>query len=477
MLARMLLAALLLAGALYPVGASAADKRIPAHDDVWLMKRVGAPQVSPDGRWIVVSVVEPSYEHEMQLSDLWLIDTRGRNASRRLTSTRRPESGVTWSPDGRRILFSAQREGDDVAQIYSLDLASGGEAQRVTNASGGARNPTVSPDGTQLAYVTLMYPDAKDDAENKVRMQARRDRKANVRVFDGFPIRNWDRWLDERRVRILVQPLDGDGMASGAPRDLLAGTRLFASPGFSGRQTDTGEELEIEFTPDSKALVFAASTNRNQAAHAFVDAQLFVVDLSGGEPRALTSGSASWSKPRFTPDGRTLLALHEQVGPKVYNATRLAAIAWPRAGGFEIISGDLDRSVEGFAISPDSRQVYFTAEDAGREKIYSVRVGGGRVQPLLDVDEGSFTDIAMPEQPAAKPVLYGRWDSAQSPSELVAILPGTGKTARVTQFNATRAAALDLPAIEDFWFTSSRGKRIHSFLVRPPGFDPAKKYP
>src|SRR5688572_29039184 len=128
----------LMAGAQLPV-AAAATKKIPAHEDIWLMKRIGPPQVSPDGRWIVVPVIEPSYDDNSQLSDLWLIDTSARNSSRRLTSTRRPENGVIWSPDSRRIVFSAQRDGDDVPQLYSLDLATGGEAQRLTNLSGGAR--------------------------------------------------------------------------------------------------------------------------------------------------------------------------------------------------------------------------------------------------------------------------------------------------------------------------------------------------
>ena len=128
------------------------------------MKRVGAPQVSPDGRWLVVSVIEPAYDDNAQLSDLWLIDTAARHSSRRLTSTRRPENGVAWSPDSRRIAFSAQRDNDDVAQIYSLDLAAGGEAQRLTNLSGGARAPVFSHDGRHLAFVSLMYPQARDDA-------------------------------------------------------------------------------------------------------------------------------------------------------------------------------------------------------------------------------------------------------------------------------------------------------------------------
>src|SRR5215510_11075270 len=133
--------------------AYAADQRIPNHEDIWLMKRVGPPQASPDGRWIVVSVVEPSYDDNAQLSDLWLIDTTARNSSRRLTSTRRPETGVVWSPDSRRIAFSAQRDNDDTQQIYMLDLAAGGEAQRITNLSGGARVPAFSHDGRQIAFV------------------------------------------------------------------------------------------------------------------------------------------------------------------------------------------------------------------------------------------------------------------------------------------------------------------------------------
>jgi hypothetical protein len=97
-----------------------------------------------------------------------------------------------------------------------------------------------------------------------------------VRIFDGFPIRSWDHWLDERQVRIFVQELGENGLATASPRDLLAGTALAASAGFAGRQTDTGEVLEFDFTPDDEALVFAATTNRNAAAYAFTDAQLFL---------------------------------------------------------------------------------------------------------------------------------------------------------------------------------------------------------
>jgi len=258
------LAVLLFAGIDVP-GVAAATRQIPTHEDIWLMKRIGPPQVSPDGRWIVVQVAEPAYDENSQLSDLWLVDTSARNFTRRLTSTRRPETGVIWSPDSRRIVFSAQRDTDDVPQLYSLDLAAGGEAQRLTSLSGGARAPVFSHDGRQIAFVALMYPHAADEEANKAQLAAHRARKSSARIYDGFPIRNWDHWIDERQVRIFVLALDDDGQPSGAPRDLLAGTKLAAKPGFAGRQTASHSAFVSR--PSSSWTTTCSSTLRPAPPH------------------------------------------------------------------------------------------------------------------------------------------------------------------------------------------------------------------
>ena len=135
-------------------GASLADEgpRPVTHDDVWLMKRLSTPVVSPDGRHAIVAVTEPSYEEDGTISDLWLVDVSGRNGPRRLTATAEAESGVNWSPDGGRIAFSTKRGSDEVNQIYVLDMAGPGEAQRITDLSTGAATPKWSPDGTRIAF-------------------------------------------------------------------------------------------------------------------------------------------------------------------------------------------------------------------------------------------------------------------------------------------------------------------------------------
>jgi dipeptidyl aminopeptidase/acylaminoacyl peptidase len=463
--------------ALSPATAAAEPRRIPTHEDVWLMKRVGAPQVSPDGHWVIVSVTEPSYDDNGTLADLWLIDATAQQPTRRITSTRRAETGVVWSPDSSRIAFSTQRDGDEVPQIYTLDFARGGEARRLTQLPGGARGPVFSHDGRHLAFVSVTYPGSRDEASKEPESPVPHPGKANVRIYEGFPIRNWDRWLDDRQARIFVLPLDEDGGAIGEPRDLLEGTKLAASPGFAGRLTDTGEEIEIEFTPDNASLVFAASTNRHQAAFAFTDSQLFVTNLAGGEPRQITKGSDRWAMPRFTPDGKKLIAVVErQDGKFVYNAARLAAMSWPGGAEPTLIPSDLDRSVDAFAISPDSRRIYFIAEDEGHTKLHAVRIAGGQVRTLFGVGRGSYSNIAIPAA-TENTMLFVNWESASNPSEVAIVAPRSGNAVVLSRFNQRRAAGLDLPPVEHFWFRSKRGKPIHSLLVRPPGFDPGRKYP
>src|SRR5215469_5395274 len=108
------------------------------HENVFLMKQVGAPVPSPDGKWVVFSVNEPAYDESKQVSDLWIVPADASAAPRRLTNTKAPEAGVAWSPDSRRIAFATRREGDETTQIYVLDIAGGGEAVRVTSLSTGA---------------------------------------------------------------------------------------------------------------------------------------------------------------------------------------------------------------------------------------------------------------------------------------------------------------------------------------------------
>jgi dipeptidyl aminopeptidase/acylaminoacyl peptidase len=453
---------------------SSAEKHAITHEDVWLMKRLGAPIVSPDGRRAIVSVTEPAYARKDQSSDLWLLTLDGSQPPRKLTQTKGSESGVAWSPDSQRIAFSAKRDGDTEEQIYVLDLVLGGEAARVTNAPLGARAPHFSPEGRRISYVSEVWPGAKDDADNRRLAKERTERKANVRIYEGFPIRHWDHWLDERRPHLFVQAIEPGAEA----RDLLAGTKLAALPGFMGRIEDDGLSLQSDWTPDGRGLVFAASADHDQAARAFTSQQLWYVPATGGEPLALTSGRDTWSDPRVSPDGRALYALHERETAHVYVNTHIARLPIVPGSVFTLGTGSdvtatLDKSVSSWGVTA-SDMLYYLAEDAGLEKLY-VAAPGQPARLSFQSTAGVYSGLSVATR-AAKPVLVARWESAVHPPEIVR-LDGDKGPIRLTDFNVARAERIDWAPVEHFWFKDPHGQNIHSLLVKPPGFDPTRKYP
>jgi len=444
------------------------------HEDVWLMKRVGAPALSPDGKWVVVSVVEPAYEADKQISDLWIVPADGSAPPRRLTSTKGPEGGVEFSPDSTRIAFSARREGDEAPQIYVLPL-NGGEAQRVTSLSTGAYAPKWRPDGKAILFQSAVYPGASDDAANQKIAAERKARKYKARVFELFPLQYWDRWLDDLRPHLFVQDLEPGSKA----RDLLAGTKLVKETGFDGPRGGMSGESDLQpvWAPDGQSIIFTATINGHVGAYAMGSTHLYQAPAAGGEPRPLTSGDDSYGRPTFRPDGKALYAVHSRRNEaKLYSLSRLAMLSWPGAGQPVLLTQKWDRAVDGFAFTPDSRTIYLTAEDRGLDRLFRMPVEGGEVQPALEMKEGGYSGLGIAPRTSTL-VFVATWGSMVHPPDVVVIDPAAGKHRLLTDFNAERIARIDWQAPRHFWFTAKNGKRIHSLLVLPAKFDPSQKYP
>ena len=448
--------------------ADAPARHAITHEDVWLMKRIGAPVPSPDGKWAVFPVTDPAYDSKEQWTDLWIKSLTDDSAPRRLTFSKGGESAVNWSPDSKRLIFVAKREGDDAGQIYGIDVAHGGEAQRLTTLTLGARSPKFSPDGKQILFISDIYPGNTDEEAVKKSAKERKDRKYTARAYESFPPRFFDKWLDDKKPRLFVM----DAQGNGKPRDLFAGTRLADLPGFGGSQGDEGQALDASWTPDGKHIVFAAATNRDEAARASSFTQIYQMPLSGGEPAQLTQDRASYKGLRFSPDGKNLLALTEAEEPgKVYDLTRVASFAWPMSSPQpRILTASLDRSISRIALPADGKRIFYTFEHAGLEKVYSMNYAGGEQREEPSLPTGSINALN-----AGGKALVGVWESSVNPPEVYAFHGAAPK--RLTSFNVGRAAGIDWEAPEHFWFKTPDGRNIHNMIVKPANFDPNKKYP
>jgi len=448
-----------------PLLAQDGELRPVTHEEVWLMKRLDSPVVSPDGRHAVVSVTEPSYEEDGDVSDLWLITVDGSAEPRRLTATPGGESGVAWKPDGSAIAFSAKRGTDEdaQAQIHVLPMDGPGEAVAITDLSTGASNPVWSPDGSMIAFESSVWPDAEGDEANKERTKAEEDDGINVSRYEIFPIRSWDSWISPKQTHLFVQSAEAGAEAT----NLLFGTELVSQPGYSGG-------LDAAWTPDGDALVFTATDHLDEAAHSVVHQHLYRVPVEGGEPVQLTSGDFSCSSAVFSPDGEHLYCDYEPETEHLYNHDEIARADWTGEAieNLEVLTDGFDRSVNGFDLSLDGQTLYFNAHEHGRTRLFAMPSGGGEVR---SVDPDSRGVYGTPK--AAGDQLVVGWESSAVPAEVVTVDPMTGERTALTQFNAERAAGLDRPAFREFWFTSSKGREIHNWLALPPEFDENKQYP
>ncbi|HXP65577.1 MAG TPA: S9 family peptidase [Steroidobacteraceae bacterium] len=467
---------LLIAGGLMASAATMAQLPGPlkpiTHETLWMMKRVGAPAASPDGKWVVYSVLEPSYEPDKAVSDLWLVAVDGTKAPRRITNTKAPEGSVAWSPDSSSIAFTTKRETDEAEQVYILNLAEGGEARRLTNVSTGASNPKWRPDGKAILFESFVYPNAPDDEANKKAAADRKARKYNVRTYEHFPIRFWNQWLDDRQPTLMVQPVE----PGSNPKDILSVTAFARTSGFAGAETDTSVTLGPIWSPDGREIVFVATTERWHAAYGHVGYHLYRMPADGGEPSIVSPASGNYQEANFSADGKSLFFKYELQDTEIYHLPRLCKVSWPAGGEAVLIARDFDREPARYALTPDSKLIYMLVPEAGKDNLYQVSAAGGKPAPVIEPATGGYTALEIPER-ASKTILIGTYGSSVSPGEIVRIDPSRRNHTNLTQINSALAKTIDWQAPQHFYFTSAKGRNIHNMIVLPPGFDASKKYP
>jgi dipeptidyl aminopeptidase/acylaminoacyl peptidase len=456
---------------LWSMAQSAATPKTITHEALWMMKRVGAPRLSPDGKWVVYSVTEPSYEADKSVSDLWLVAADGLKAPRRITNTKAAEGDVVWSPDSSSIAFTTKRETDEADQIYILNLSEGGEARRLTSISTGASSPKWRPDGKAILFESLVYPNAADDEANKKIAADRKARKYNVRAYEHFPVRFWNQWLDDRQPTLMVQSIEPGSV----PKDILSATALARTSGFSGTETESSVTLAPLWSPDGHEVVFTATTERWHAAFAHVGYHLYRMAAEGSEPTLVTPAAGEYQEAAFSPDGKSLFFKYELQDSEVYHLARLNIVAWPAGGAPTLVTRDFDRDAARYALSSDSKLVFLLVPEAGKENLYRVAAQGGKPELIIEPATGGYTSLEVAEK-AAKPLIAG-YGSSVSPTEIVRIDVARHAHVNLTHVNTAAAAAIDWQPPQHFYFTSAKGRNIHNMIVLPPAFDAAKKYP
>jgi dipeptidyl aminopeptidase/acylaminoacyl peptidase len=356
------------------------------------------------------------------------------------------------SPDGTRIAFLSARDGS--SQVWALDLA-GGEPRKLTSLATGA-DGFEWIDAKRLLVVAEVFPDCGADDACNAKKLGEAGKPSSAHAYDDLLFRHWDTWDDGRRNHLLVVPIDG-----GATVDLTPGGD--DAPPFS-----LGDE-DWSVSPDGQEACFSRKDRKDEAWS--TNADVFVVPTTGGAPKRVSEAAGYDGGCRYSPDG-SLLAWRSQLRGG-YEADRWRLVVLDRkTSSRRTLTESLDRGVDSFVFSPDSRTVYFTAEEAGRSHVFSVPAAGGAVATVLG--GGSFGDLSV--LPDGK-TLVGTQVALTHPAEIVRFGADGKGLARVTRVNDALLASFSLRPGESVNFTGAAGKSVQAWVVKPPDFDPAKKYP
>jgi dipeptidyl aminopeptidase/acylaminoacyl peptidase len=442
-----------------PLASIPADAAAPSEKhfkllDLFSLEFASDPQISPDGQKVVYVRNFSDIMKDKKRSNLWMVDFDGSDA-RPLTTGNENDFAPRWSPDGKRLLYASS--GDGSAQLYVRWL-DGGQTAKVTSVQKTPADVTWSPDGKWIAFSMFVPQENKPFAEMPPKPEGAEWGKP-ARVIQKLVYReDGEGYLEDGYAQIFVVPAEG-----GTPRQLTRGAFNHRGP--------------LAWAPAGRAIIFSANRH-DEWEYNPLNSEIYEVSCADGSIKALTDRKGPDQSPAVAPDGAQIAYTGFDDREQGYQVTRLYVVGRD-GGGARPLTADLDRDVEQPTWSKDGRGIYFQYSDHGNTKVGFITLDG-KLQTLANDLGGVST---------ARPYASGsfsvsdndRFAYTQSRPEYPADVAVGGKgfeVKRITRLNDDLFGYKELGTVEEFWFDSSFDKRkIQGWIVKPPEFNPQKKYP
>lgn len=443
----------LLAFLLLALTAQAANTLGP--DTFWDWRTPANPRISPDGAKIVYQLEWADKMSDAFYSNLWIASTDASD-NRPLTEGKHRDTAAAWSPDGKRLAYISTKSGRPQIVVRWMDS---GQETQITNLENAMSDLAWSPDSKSIAFFS------------RVKVKP-------TWSIQSTPPPTGARWTEGPTVVTnLKWRADGIGGSGLLPQSL---PHLFVIPADGGapRQLTTGDYAHngpAAWTPDGKTIILTAARKPNADAQLFPD-DLYAIDTTTGQARLILERNGPESDPAVSPDGKWISFLGFEDKGNAHHTTRLWVIGLD-GKGLKQLGATLDRNHVSPVWKSDSTGLYSVVENQGQSHLHFASLNGA-IEPLTSGTLRFSTAYASTEHfsVSTNGTVAISSSGPQEPKDIFAIRPGQAPL-RLTNANQGLLANRTLGATQELNWKSTDGKPMQGWLITPPGFDPAKKYP
>lgn len=413
--------------------------------------RVTEPVVSPDGTKVLFGISYESVEENKSNRDLYVMNIDG-SEQKRLTRTASSENNAVWIDGGKRIAFTYPV--NDVPQMWVMD-ADGSNRKQVSEIEKGVQGFVVSPDGTKVVLIsTVKYARTAQDVYPDLP-------KATGRIIDDLMYKHWDEWVTEIPHPFIA---DFDGSKLSNIADIMQ-DEPYESP-----MKPFGGVESFAWAPDSKSLIYVSRKKTGMEYAISTNSDLYLYNIADKTTRNLTEGMMGYdTAPAFSPDGKQVAWLSmEHDG---YESDKNRIFLLDLASGEKTdLTTEWDYTADAIHWAVDGKSIYFLAAHQGVTPLFNIEVATRKV---TTVAEGQYDYAAI--APVDDKTVITMRHSMVEPNEIFAVT--NGKVSKLTEVNSELLAQVTMPTIEKRMVPTTDGKEMLTWVVLPPNFDPAKKYP
>lgn len=433
-----------------------AQKRAMTAEDLWAIKRVGSYDVSPDGKTIAFTITFYNVDENKGSTNIWLVNSDGTNL-RELLGAKSGKSEPKFSPDGKKLAY-----------IYKDQLwfcnPDGTDDKQITNLYSGVSGIVWSPDSKKILFVSEVYPGCQTQECNEQKDKAKKESKVKAKIFTDLMYRTWNRWRGEKRSHLFLLDVDSKEIT-----DLTLNSEFDVPP------LDLGSSKDYSFSPESSHAAFTMNTAKVLATSTNND--IFVIDLKDVQKdkqtpyKKISVSPGSDCQPVYSPDGKYIaftskaragfesdkndIVLYNRVTGEIKNLTK----------GIDISAGEIEWS-------RDSKNIFYTADNEIYSSIYKFNIETNK--NILFHKENVNRSLKISSDGST---LFFEKQKSTLPTEIFSIGTDGNGLKQITNTNGDLLSQIEFTPIETFWAKGAGGTKVQSILIKPPFFDPNKKYP